>query len=160
MSFSSPRTMNTMRAGPAPKMGGSSSLADVLNVVLDKGIVIDVWARVSIIGIEILTVEARVVIASVETYLRYAEAIGLTALAAAPGQGAAQNGRVQPPDEEEVMGFLEDHPEGVRLGEMEAYFDVPRVEIAEVVERLEEDERVQRDEEKKLYYAVDEGGRE
>jgi gas vesicle structural protein len=150
-----------MRAGPAPKMGGSSSLADVLNVVLDKGIVIDVWARVSIIGIEILTVEARVVIASVETYLRYAEAIGLTALAAAPqGAGASQNGRVQAPDEEEIIGFLEDHPEGVRLGEMESYFDVPRHEIAEVIDRLEEDDRVQHDEEQKLYYAADEGDKE
>jgi gas vesicle structural protein len=138
-------------------MGGASGLADVLEVVLDKGIVIDVWARVSVIGIEILTVEARVVIASVETYLRYAEAIGLTALAAAPRGGESDNGRVQPPDREEIFAYLEDHPEGLRLGEMESYFDVPRHELAEVVDELIEDERVQRDDNQKLYYAVDTG---
>lgn len=153
MSFTSPRAMYP---GPAPKMGGASGLADVLTVVLDKGIVIDIWARVSIIGIEILTVEARVVIASVETYLRYAEAIGLTALAAAPREGQA-DGAIQLPDKEEIFAYLEDHPEGLRLGEMESYFDVPRHELAEVVDELVDDQRVQRDDEQKLYYAVDQG---
>ncbi len=61
-----------------------SSLAEVVDRILDKGIVIDVWAKVSLVGIELLSVEARVVIASVETYLKYAEAIGLTAAAAVP----------------------------------------------------------------------------
>lgn len=53
----------------------TSSLAEVLDRVLDKGVVIDVWARVSLVGIEILTIEARVVIASVDTFLYYAERI-------------------------------------------------------------------------------------
>ncbi len=53
----------------------SSSLAEVLDRILDKGVVVDVWARVSLVGIEILTVEARVVIASVDTFLHYAEEI-------------------------------------------------------------------------------------
>ena len=53
----------------------SSSLAEVLDRVLDKGVVVDVWARVSLVGIEILTIEARVVIASVDTFLHYAEEI-------------------------------------------------------------------------------------
>jgi len=53
----------------------SSGLAEVLDRILDKGMVIDVWARVSLVGIEILTVEARVVIASVDTFLHYAEEI-------------------------------------------------------------------------------------
>jgi hypothetical protein len=66
------------------KSMGSSSLAEVVDRILDKGIVIDAWARVSLVGIELLSIEARVVIASVDTYLRYAEAIGLTSLAAAP----------------------------------------------------------------------------
>ncbi len=66
------------------KTNSSSSLAEVIDRILDKGIVIDAWARVSLVGIELLAVEARVVIASVETYLRYAEAVGLTATAAAP----------------------------------------------------------------------------
>src|SRR3990167_9878757 len=66
------------------KSTDSSSLAEVVDRILDKGIVIDVWAKVSLVGIELLSIEARVVIASVETYLKYAEAIGLTASAAAP----------------------------------------------------------------------------
>ena len=52
-----------------------SSLAEVLDRILDKGIVVDLWARVSLVGIEILTVEARVVVASVDTFLHYAEEI-------------------------------------------------------------------------------------
>jgi hypothetical protein len=54
--------------------GGSSSLADVVALILDKGLVIDVFVRVSLVGIEILTIDARVVVASVDTYLRFAEA--------------------------------------------------------------------------------------
>jgi hypothetical protein len=52
-----------------------SGLADVLDLVLDKGIVIDAYVRLSLVGIEILTLDARVVIASVDTYLRFAEAV-------------------------------------------------------------------------------------
>jgi hypothetical protein len=66
----------------------SSSLAEVLDRILDKGVVVDVWARVSLVGIEILTVEARVVVASVDTFLHYAEEITKVeqaAIGAAPG---------------------------------------------------------------------------
>ncbi|MBM7579073.1 MULTISPECIES: gas vesicle protein GvpJ [Jeotgalibacillus] len=59
------------------KSTDSSSLAEVIDRILDKGIVIDAFVRVSLVGIEILTVEARIVIASVDTWLRYAEAVGL-----------------------------------------------------------------------------------
>jgi hypothetical protein len=52
----------------------SSSLADVIEIILDKGIVIDAYVRVSLVGIEVLTIDARIVIASVDTYLRFAEA--------------------------------------------------------------------------------------
>jgi hypothetical protein len=52
-----------------------SGLADVLNIILDKGLVIDAYVRVSLIGIELLTIDARIVIASVDTYLRFAEAV-------------------------------------------------------------------------------------
>jgi gas vesicle structural protein len=52
-----------------------SSLADVLDVVLDKGIVIDAYVRVSLVGIELITIDARIVVASVDTYLRFAEAV-------------------------------------------------------------------------------------
>ena len=66
------------------KSTDSSSLAEVVDRILDKGIVVDAWVKVSLVGIALLSVEARVVIASVETYLKYAEAIGLTASAAQP----------------------------------------------------------------------------
>jgi len=62
------------------KSMGSSSLVEVVDRILDKGIVVDAWARVSLVGIELLTVEARVVVASVDTFLKYAEAIGLAPL--------------------------------------------------------------------------------
>jgi len=52
-----------------------SGLADVLEIILDKGIVIDAYVRVSLVGIELLTVDARIVVASVDTYLRFAEAV-------------------------------------------------------------------------------------
>ena len=57
---------------------GGTSLIDVLDRVLDKGIVIDAWVRISLVGIDLITVEARVVVASIDTYLKYAEAIGIT----------------------------------------------------------------------------------
>lgn len=59
------------------KSVNSSSLAEVIDRILDKGVVIDVWARVSLVGIELLTIDARIVIASVDTWLRYAKAVGL-----------------------------------------------------------------------------------
>lgn len=59
------------------KSTDSSSLAEVIDRILDKGIVIDAFVRVSLVGIEVITVEARVVIASVDTWLRYANAVGL-----------------------------------------------------------------------------------
>jgi gas vesicle structural protein len=55
---------------------GGGSLAEVVDIILDKGLVIDAYVRVSLIGIEILTIDARIVIASVDTYLRFAEAVG------------------------------------------------------------------------------------
>lgn len=63
---------------------GSTSLAEVIDRILDKGIVVDAWIRVSLVGIELLAIEARVVVAGVDTFLKYAEAVGLTASAAAP----------------------------------------------------------------------------
>jgi hypothetical protein len=56
----------------------SSSLAEVVDRILDKGVVVDAFVRIALVGIELISVEIRVVIASVETYLRYAEAVGLT----------------------------------------------------------------------------------
>ena len=68
---------------------GGSSLIDVLDRVLDKGIVIDAYVRVSLVGIDLVTVEARVVVASIDTYLKYSEAVGITSVAARPRELAA-----------------------------------------------------------------------
>ncbi|MGN6662954.1 MAG: gas vesicle protein GvpJ [Solirubrobacterales bacterium] len=65
----------------------SSGLYDVLELILDKGLVIDVFVRVSLIGIEILTIDARIVIASVDTYLRFAEAVNRLDLMGTETQG-------------------------------------------------------------------------
>ncbi|MGW4368612.1 gas vesicle protein GvpJ [Nocardia takedensis] len=80
----------------------SSSLADVIDTILDKGLVIDAFARVSLVGIELVTIDARVVVASVDTYLRFAEAVdrldisgsdpkGLTDLVGDVTEGAAKH---------------------------------------------------------------------
>src|SRR5256885_16837728 len=67
---------NYLQRAPSP-----SGLAEVLDVILDKGLVIDAYVRVSVIGIEVLTIDARIVIASVDTYLRFAEAVNRLDLA-------------------------------------------------------------------------------
>jgi hypothetical protein len=72
---------------PVERAAGGTSLIDVLDRILDKGIVIDAWIRVSLVGIDLITVEARVVVASIDTYLRYAEALGITSTVARPAAG-------------------------------------------------------------------------
>ena len=69
-------TVATQQSGGVERGGGggSGSLADVVELILDKGLVIDVFVRVSLVGIEILTIDARIVVASVDTFLRFAEA--------------------------------------------------------------------------------------
>jgi gas vesicle structural protein len=71
--------------GGYAQRSGSAGLYDVLDLLLDKGLVIDVFLRVSLIGIEILTVDARIVIASVDTYLRFAEAVNRLDLGTSEG---------------------------------------------------------------------------
>ena len=74
---------------PVERAPGGTSLIDVLDRILDKGIVIDAWVRVSLVGIDLITVEARIVVASIDTYLRYAEAMGITSPVARPPALAA-----------------------------------------------------------------------
>jgi len=69
---------------PVERASGGTSLIDVLDRVLDKGIVIDAWVRVSLVGIDLITVEARIVVASIDTYLKYSEAVGQMAPASRP----------------------------------------------------------------------------
>jgi hypothetical protein len=69
---------------PVERAAGGSSLIDVLDRVLDKGIVIDAWVRVSLVGIDLITVEARIVVASIETYLKYSEAVSAASTVSRP----------------------------------------------------------------------------
>lgn len=87
---------------PVERASGGTSLIDVLDRVLDKGIVVDAWVRVSLVGIDLITVEARVVVASIDTYLRYAEAMGITAPVARPPSTMAGGGREELAAGEEV----------------------------------------------------------
>lgn len=85
---------------PVERVSGGTSLIDVLDRVLDKGIVIDAWVRVSLVGIDLITVEARVVVASIDTYLRYAEAMGITApIARPPSVGGGPREALAPGEE-------------------------------------------------------------
>ena len=85
--------------GSSVERGSASSLAEVVEMILDKGLVIDIFVRVSLVGIEILTIDARIVVASVDTYLRFAEATNRLDLQQKGGkdlpqmmQGMAQGG--------------------------------------------------------------------
>jgi hypothetical protein len=69
---------------PVERAPGGASLIDVLDRVLDKGIVIDAWVRVSLVGIDLITVEARVVVASIDTYLKYSELVSQVAPVSKP----------------------------------------------------------------------------
>ncbi|HJW98587.1 MAG TPA: gas vesicle structural protein GvpA [Terriglobales bacterium] len=84
---------------------GGSSLIDVLDRVLDKGIVIDAWVRISLVGIDLITVEARVVVASIDTYLKYADAVGLMPTISRPalaGGGTGESVQFGTEGEEEL----------------------------------------------------------
>ena len=69
---------------PVERAAGGTSLIDVLDRMLDKGLVIDAWVRVSLVGIDLLTIEGRVVVASIDTYLKYSDAVGSAGSAARP----------------------------------------------------------------------------
>ena len=79
--------MTEARGGAVTRAPRPSSLADVLDLILDKGLVIDAYVRVSLAGIELLTIDARVVVASVDTYLRFAEAVNRLDLTATEERG-------------------------------------------------------------------------
>jgi len=81
---------------PVERTAGGTSLIDVLDRVLDKGIVIDAWVRVSLVGIDLITVEARVVVASIDTYLKFSEAVGQVVPASRPAlDGRSQDALVE-----------------------------------------------------------------
>jgi gas vesicle structural protein len=87
--------MSALASDRFPRSGyvarsSSSGLAEVLDVLLDKGLVIDIFLRVSLVGIELLTVDARIVIASVDTYLRFAEAVNRLDIGESSSEGLPQ----------------------------------------------------------------------
>ena len=92
--------------------GGSSGLADVVDLILDKGLVIDVFVRVSLVGIELLTIDARIVVASVDTFLRFAEATNRLDLYGKEKGGTGLPGLVQ--------GMSEGGAKGKTSGVLEA----------------------------------------
>src|SRR5215213_10136259 len=92
--------------------GGSSGLADVVELILDKGLVIDVFVRVSLVGIELLTIDARIVVASVDTFLRFAEATNRLDLYGKEKGGTGLPGLVQ--------GMSEGGAKGKTSGVLEA----------------------------------------
>src|SRR3954452_24679750 len=108
--------MQRESAGYVARPPRSSGLADVLEILLDRGLVIDAYVRVSLVGIELLTVDLRVVIASVDTYLRFAEAVNRLDLRAV--DDSVSIGRLG--EEEEKMaessgkGAVEGGTEGIK----------------------------------------------
>ena len=83
-------TVQAQRGGGYLSRPAPSGLADVVEIILDKGIVIDAYVRVSLVGIELLTIDARIVIASVDTYLRFAEATNRLDLYEHGGKGLTE----------------------------------------------------------------------
>src|SRR5437764_13559867 len=102
---------NYLQRAPSP-----SGLADVVELILDKGLVIDAYVRIAVIGIELITIDARIVIASVDTYLRFAEAVNRLDLTESGGEGL--------PELVEGMteGGAENKTKGVLQGAKESLF--------------------------------------
>jgi hypothetical protein len=106
---------------PAP-----SSLADVIDTILDKGLVIDIYIRVSLVGIELLTIDARIVIASVDTYLRFAEAVNRLDLTQTETQG--------------IPELMEDMTRGGSKRKTEGALEAVKEKVADVFSRDDEEE--------------------
>jgi gas vesicle structural protein len=100
---------------PAP-----SSLADVIDTILDKGLVIDIYVRVSLVGIELLTIDARIVVASVDTYLRFAEAVNRLDLTETQTHG--------------IPELIEDVTEAGSKGKTKGAIDAAKDKVSEFIE--------------------------
>ena len=127
------RAPNRYLERPAP-----SSLADVIDTILDKGLVIDIYVRVSLVGIEILTIDARIVIASVDTYLRFAEAVNRLDLTETETQG--------------IPELMEDISRGGSKRKTEGALEAVKEKVADAFSRDDEEE----DEEEEDYENEDE----
>ena len=119
-------SMQTSPGGsPVERSQESSSLADVVNTILDKGVVVDVFARVSLVGIELLRADVRVVIASVDTYLRFAEAVDRLGM-----------GTEEPKD---LTGVVEDVTESGAKGKSKGALEAGAEKLNDILEPDEED---------------------
>src|SRR5215208_4121780 len=119
-------SMQTSPGGsPVERSQESSSLADVVNTILDKGVVVDVFARVSLVGIEPLRADVRVVIASVDTYLRFAEAVDRLGM-----------GTEEPKD---LTGVVEDVTESGAKGKSKGALEAGADKLSDILEPDEED---------------------
>ena len=114
-------TPNRYLERPAP-----SSLADVIDTILDKGLVIDIYVRVSLVGIELLTIDARIIIASVDTYLRFAEAVNRLDLTETGPEGLPE--------------LMEDITHGGAKHKTEGALEAVKEKVAEVFSGDDEDE--------------------
>ncbi|MFD7923965.1 gas vesicle protein GvpJ [Streptomyces sp. NPDC059740] len=112
--------------------GGSSGLYDVLELILDRGLVIDAFIRVSLVGIEILKIDVRVVVASVDTYLRFAEACGRLDLESGPNK--------TPGLLETVDGMTESGAHGKTKGALSGVAESFGQALSQGREQAEEDE--------------------
>jgi hypothetical protein len=101
-------TQSSISRAPRP-----SSLADVLDLILDKGLVVDAYVRVSVLGIEAITIDARIVVASVDTYLRFAEAVNRLDLTETPGIKGLTRDLEETGAEAKVKGAVEGAKEGL-----------------------------------------------
>ena len=106
---------------PAP-----SSLADVIDTILDKGLVIDIYVRVSLVGIELLTIDARIVVASVDTYLRFAEAVNRLDLTETQTHG--------------IPELIEDVSQAGAKGKTKGALDAAKDKVSEFIGDDDEDE--------------------
>jgi hypothetical protein len=103
---------NYLQRAPSP-----SGLADVVDLILDKGLVIDAYVRIAVIGIELVTIDARIVIASVDTYLRFAEAVNRLDLAQTEAAGISElRGGGGDKGKEKAKGVMEGAKEKVGGG--------------------------------------------
>ncbi len=141
--------------GPSSQSGG---LVDLIDRILDKGLVIDAWVRISLVGIELITIEARVVVASVDTYLKYAEAIAQTALAAEPRRDGYRVQQI--PSDDEIAAYLNDHPDGAHIDDISRYFGISRNEVEQITQRLTSGPRLRMDRQRDRVFALGGADRE
>jgi len=124
-----PGSSNRYVSAPAP-----SGLADVIDLILDKGLVIDLYVRVSLVGIELLTVDARIVVASVDTYLRFAEAVGRMNIA-------------ESDDSEGLPELMDKVTSGASKSKTKGALEAAQEKFSDVFESDDEDEEGATDEE-------------